>query len=72
MLLLIQIKDLKKGVFSLKKYLDIEVYVEKDHVYMSKRDWQRIVEVLKKISRADFELTKKHGDMTISGSRTLH
>ena len=52
--------------------MDIEVYVDKDYVYMSKRDWQRIVEVLKKATKADFELIKKEEAMKISGPRTLH
>ena len=56
----------------MKKYLDIEVHVENDYVYMSKRDWRRLVEVLKKISRANFELTEKEKHMLISGSKTLH
>ena len=66
------IKNPKKGVAALKKYLDIEVHVENDYVYMSKRDWRRLVEVLKKISRANFELTEKEKHMLISGSKTLH
>ena len=56
----------------MKKFLDIEVHVDKDCVYMSKRDWQRVVEVLKEVSRANFELLKKEEGMMISGSRTLH
>jgi len=56
----------------LKKYLDIEVYVEKDYVYMSKHDWLRVVDVLKKVTRANFELLKKEKDMINSGSRTFH
>lgn len=56
----------------MKKYMDIQVHVDKDYVYMSKRDWQRIVEVLKKATRADFELIKKEEAMTISGAKMLH
>jgi len=59
-------------VLTLEKYLDIEVCVDKDYVYMSKRDWRRIVEVLKKASRADFELIKKEEAVKISGSKMLH
>jgi hypothetical protein len=33
-----------------KKILDIKVYVEDDHVYMSTHDWMKIVKVLENIS----------------------
>lgn len=56
----------------MKKYLDIEVHVDKNYVYMSKGDWRRVVEVLKEVSRANLELLKKEECMTISGSRMLH
>ena len=55
----------------MKKYLDIEVYVESDYVYMSTRDWQKVVKILSSISDDNFDIKKIDPEIISQNHKTL-
>ena len=56
----------------MKEFFDIEVFVEADHVYMSKEDWRRVVEVLSSISENRLIVKKMTDEIMTRRTKILH